>query len=271
MNITPRQPFSVEDFTKGLKSTEISDTPSWYNTQKISNSIESEINIYLDQSEISKRFMKMVDASFPNNKEVIYEVLNFIENKHKWQYRDENTEYHYHPMMAAIYCAQSWWSLKEFLATLLHDILEDTNTSYNELVLKFWEEVAEIVKLVSFSVDWKVIEEEDYYTTIRNSDSALLVKSVDRLANIYSTMFTEDTEWKNWYFDRTLSQVIPLIEDKYPVIAKEIVNVIDYLKTNEISEVQESRIKDLKKVRDFKEAQNKRNENTAKIWDILSK
>lgn len=80
--------------------------------------------------------------------------MNFIKEKHKWQYRDEFTPYWSHPMLTAIYCFENWWDLNQVFTCLLHDTLEYTETTYNTLVELFWEEVTQLVKLVSFQVKW---------------------------------------------------------------------------------------------------------------------
>ncbi len=70
---------------------------------------------------------------------------------------------------------------------------------------------------------------------------------------MYSTLFTQNQEWKNWYFDRTRKQVIPLIQELYPDLAKKIEKVMVYLENNSLSQEQEERISDLKKIREIKE------------------
>ncbi len=218
-----------------------------------SKSIEDEINICLHVDKIESRLTNLIDRNFPDNEEKFYEAILFIKEKHEWQFRDENTPYYCHLMLTAIYCFENWGWENEVLASLLHDTLEDTGVTYNELVELFWKEVANLVKLVSFSVDWEVINEEEYYSNIQKSPQALLIKWADRLSNIYSTMFTQNQEWKNWYFDRTRKQVIPLIKDLYLDLAKKIEEVIIYLENNSLSKEQEKRILNLKKIKEIKE------------------
>lgn len=217
-------------------------TQSWLDSVEYSSSMEREFNIYLDPSEIGKRFEEVVRKYFPNDKDIIYRAVDFIEDKHSGQYRDEHTKYYFHPMMAAIYCAENGGDIDQFLATLLHDTLEDTDSTLTELETSFWETVANLVRLVSFTVDGEKVSDEDYYTELRKSKKALLIKAVDRLSNIYSTLFTEDINWKEWYFQRTREEVIPLISIDYPQIAQEIEDVIQYLEKNTISVRQRERI-----------------------------
>ena len=218
-----------------------------------SKSIENEINICLHTDQIESRLTNLIDRNFPNNEEKFYEAILFIKEKHEWQFRDENTPYYCHLMLSAIYCFVNGGWEKEVWASLLHDTLEDTEVTYKELVELFWEEVANLVKLVSFSVDWEVINDEEYYSNLQKSPQALLVKWADRLSNIYSTMFTADQEWKDWYFNRTRNQVIPLIQELYPDLTEKIDEVIVYLENNSLSEEQEKRISDLKRIKEIKE------------------
>ncbi len=111
-----------------------------------SKSIEDEINICLYPEKIESRFSDLIEKNFPDKKDLFYKALNFIKEKHKWQFRDENTPYYCHLMLTSIYCFENWGWENEVLASLLHDTLEDTGVTYNELIELFWKEVANLVK-----------------------------------------------------------------------------------------------------------------------------
>ncbi len=214
--------------------------------------IKNEIDICLFPEKIESRFSNLINTHFINEKEIFYKAINFIKQKHSWQYRDENTPYFCHLIITAIYCFENGWWENEILASLLHDVLEDTDTKYEEINNIFWKEVADLVKLVSFSVDWKIVEEKKYYEEIVKSPWALLIKWSDRLSNIYSTMFTKNKEWKEWYFERTRTQVIPIIWDLYPKLASKIEDTIFYLENNNLSDEQEQRVYELEKIKNIK-------------------
>lgn len=218
-----------------------------------STSIEQEIDICLYPEQIEARFSNLVEKEFPDKKDVIYKAVNLIKKEHKNQYRDENTPYFCHLMLSAIYCFEFGGWFNEVLASLLHDILEDTEYSYQQLIDAFWEDIANIVKLVSFSVDWVTILEEEFYENIKHVWSALLVKWADRFSNILSTMFVEDKDWIKWYFTRTKTQITPLLIKEFPELANNIEAVITYLENHDVSPEQKQRISELLQIREVKE------------------
>ena len=83
----------------------------------------------------------------------------------------------------------------EMLETaLLHDILEDTCTQYEELEKRFGKQVAENVRWLTRT---KEISYEAYIDALilNGSDVALIVKLADRLHNITNLMNLGSEEW----------------------------------------------------------------------------
>jgi (p)ppGpp synthase/HD superfamily hydrolase len=253
---TPKK-FLIEDLKAWIEASQNKDNFSKIEEINIiSNSIEQEIDICLFPDKIEYRLEKLIDKYFPQNKEDFIKAINFIKEKHSNQYRDENTPYWTHLMMTAIYCIENWWTKEQAIASLLHDILEDTSVSFNELQSLFWEKIANLVKLVSFSVNWQKIEDKEYYENLKKSKEAILIKWVDRLSNIYSTIFSKDIDWKKWYIERTKKEIIPLIKKDYPNLAQKITEVVEYLWKNTLTQEQIKRIADLEKIKKIKEEIN---------------
>lgn len=76
-------------------------------------------------------------------------------------------------------------------AVLGHDLLEDTNLSYNDVKNYLGEEVAELIYAVTNEKGRTRSDRanDKYYEGIRNSKGAEMVKLCDRLANVrYGTM-----------------------------------------------------------------------------------
>lgn len=70
-------------------------------------------------------------------------------------------------------------------AAWLHDVIEDTNRSYNDLKKKFGEEVAEIVYCVTSELGRNREERnKKTYPKIKDNEAAILLKLADRIANI---------------------------------------------------------------------------------------
>ncbi len=71
------------------------------------------------------------------------------------------------------------------VASVLHDTLEDTDLSYNDLKKAFGEEVAEIVYAVTDELGRNRIERKNKtYPKIRANWKAAVVKICDRIANM---------------------------------------------------------------------------------------
>lgn len=91
-------------------------------------------------------------------------------------------------------------------AAILHDTLEDTDTTYEELVEKFGERVAKLVSMVTHDGDkdkggyyFPRLKKEDDIDLFRD---AVCIKFADRLSNI-SRMTAWDTGRKEHYLKRS--------------------------------------------------------------------
>lgn len=118
-------------------------------------------------------------------------VLDFASAKHEGQFRaDGVTPYINHPIMVARLVKEFKQSSKiEHLvaASLLHDTLEDTYTSYRELEDEFGVIVASLVlELTTASYMVQIMGKAQYLEKkmATMSDYALIIKFADRLANI---------------------------------------------------------------------------------------
>lgn len=71
------------------------------------------------------------------------------------------------------------------VAATLHDVIEDTDISYNDIKKEFGEEVAEIVYCVTDELGRNRKErKEKTYPKIRSNWKAVIVKICDRIANV---------------------------------------------------------------------------------------
>ncbi len=118
-------------------------------------------------------------------------VLKYATQKHAGQFRaDGVTPYICHPIKVAELVKQYKKSSKLdhiIAAALLHDTLEDTYTSYRELIDNFGEIVASIViELTTADYMSDLVGKSNYLKTRMciMSPYALVVKLADRLANI---------------------------------------------------------------------------------------
>ena len=120
------------------------------------------------------------------------DVLNFATKKHAGQFRrDGVTPYIKHPIKVAelVVKYKKSRNIDQIVAAaLLHDVLEDTYTSYKELQDSFGEMVASMVMEVTTASYMPVLVGKSNYLKHKMLDMspyALVIKLADRLANLY--------------------------------------------------------------------------------------
>ena len=144
------------------------------------------------------------------------EVISFAEKKHEGQVRKiTKVPYINHPMNVANILI----TLKEnddmIKAAYLHDTIEDTNTTYEELKKKFGKIVAKLVReLTSDSLKIKELGKAAYLANKMNtmSNDAFTVKLADRLDNVID-LSEEDLRFSNHYAKQT-HKIIKKIDRK---------------------------------------------------------
>ena len=120
------------------------------------------------------------------------EVLAFAKEKHKGQKRDDGSDYINHPMRVAKLVDKykgQYSKNREVLiaASLLHDTLEDTYTSYREIKDHFGDAVASIVlELTTAKYASKLMSKAMYLAKKMQmmTNYALTIKLADRLDNL---------------------------------------------------------------------------------------
>jgi (p)ppGpp synthase/HD superfamily hydrolase len=130
-------------------------------------------------------------------------AINFGSKKHEGQFRRFNNEpYFVHPTKVADLVKQFTDDQNIIDAAYLHDTLEDTNASFDELVREFGLEVANLVKeLTSNDDEIAKVGKAQYLLNKMNhmSSDALLVKLADRCDNTsgfaeYRELLKDDTK-----------------------------------------------------------------------------
>jgi len=78
--------------------------------------------------------------------ERVSEAIILAINAHDGTYRGDGVPYVVHPIRIALHAASLGLSIKTILAALLHDVVEDTDTSIEEIYSQFGQEVGDMVK-----------------------------------------------------------------------------------------------------------------------------
>lgn len=163
-------------------------------------------------------------------------VLRFAKEKHEGQFRaDGKTPYIEHPIKVAELLLKYKKSRNIDLiiaAGLLHDTLEDTYTSYHELIDNFGEIVASMVmEVTTASYMPRLIGKGHYlkHKMLDMSNYSLCIKLADRMANLMD------------------SNTLPL-ERKQKTIA-DTYEIIEFLEANRtLTETHQTMINDIRKI-----------------------
>jgi len=156
----------------------------------------------------SSDFLKLKNnvSKYIKNKEhldLIQEAYNYAKNKHKGQLRKSGEEYIIHPLSVAIILSNLHTDYVTIIAGLLHDVLEDTDTTLDDIKNKFGEEVAlltdGVTKLGKYKFEGINKETDKIEAQAKNYQKMLLamakdirviiVKLSDRLHNIRTLEF----------------------------------------------------------------------------------
>jgi len=130
-------------------------------------------------------------------------ALIFAARKHEHQIRREGTPYNCHPVKVALLLKDAGYGIDYQIAALLHDVLEDTDATEEEV--GFYG--AEILKAVKLVTRPEGAREEDYVAAILENPMAAMVKSCDIINNMYDAAYTADKDWarryihKAWVYD----------------------------------------------------------------------
>ena len=132
------------------------------------------------------------------------EILKeYVKIKHKGQKRKQGTPYYLHPFAVADILKEKGFNEDYQAAGLLHDTLEDTNATKEEILKLTNENILETVVLVTKEQGYNM---QEYYERIMNSDMARMVKLADRWHNLsesamasclFKQKYIKETE--KWY------------------------------------------------------------------------
>ncbi len=172
-------------------------------------------------------YTRMRSISLSEHLPQTYQALPYMKAQHMGQYRrqarytDELVQYINHPLMLA--CHAHALGIRDdalLAAILLHDVVEDTWVSLDEL--PFSAEVKELVGLVTFSVregKTKAESKDLYYEAIRKNGKACVIKVIDRCNNVSTMAGCFSREKLIEYIDETEHYILPLntvLKNEYP-------------------------------------------------------
>jgi GTP pyrophosphokinase len=108
-------------------------------------------------------------------------ALEFASIKHEGQLDDQGREYFFAHIIQVYSLLKDVTDDEEILcAGILHDIIEDTDTTYEDLVREFNKEIADLVMELTYQGD----KQTGRYFPLLHSHKAVIVKFADRLSNL---------------------------------------------------------------------------------------
>ncbi len=139
----------------------------------------------------------------PNlNRARLRAAYEFARDKHEGQFRKDGTPYISHPLAAASICAGMGLDEDSIIACLLHDTIEDTDATHQEVARLFGSEVADLVEGVTKLT--RVVyttKEEAQMENLRKMLLAMskdirviLIKIADRLHNMHTMNFQSEAK-----------------------------------------------------------------------------
>ena len=122
----------------------------------------------------------------------IMKAFNYANEKHKDQKRGSGEPYIIHPINVAYILAEIGLDESTICAALLHDVVEDTDSSYEDIIELFGQEIADMVQGVTKlgNIQFATIEEtqvENYrrmFLAMGKDIRVILIKLADRLHNM---------------------------------------------------------------------------------------
>ena len=127
-------------------------------------------------------------------------AAHFAREKHKDQLDDNGLSYfHTHINIMGNAIGYITDDPEIIAATYLHDTIEDTDTTYDELVRVFNKRIADLVMEVTQEGQK---DEYGYYFPRLKSKEAILIKLIDRASNV-SRMSSWDKKRQEQYLKRT--------------------------------------------------------------------
>ncbi|MGB0357048.1 MAG: HD domain-containing protein, partial [Cytophagales bacterium] len=119
----------------------------------------------------------------------IERAVYFMKAAHQHQTRQNKAPYYTHTLTVAKYASQHDDRPHVLMAALLHDVVEDTHVTLEEVSIRFGHQVAELVKLLSNTQldtfrKYKDSDKQAHIDRMTQNRAALLIKACDCLHNL---------------------------------------------------------------------------------------
>ncbi|AHI52819.1 RelA/SpoT family protein [Spiroplasma culicicola] len=136
--------------------------------------------------------------------EEVRQAYYFAEDKHKEQKRKNGDPFIIHPLSSAYYLAQWRMGPKTIIAGLLHDVIEDTPVTFDEIEELYGTDVADIVEAVTkvsyFTKENRAQMKAQYlrklFLSMIRDIRVIIVKIADRMHNLLTLKYMKPEKQK---------------------------------------------------------------------------
>jgi guanosine-3',5'-bis(diphosphate) 3'-pyrophosphohydrolase len=147
----------------------------------------------------------------------IQHAYEFAKNAHGWATRLSGELYIIHPLRSAQFLMQIKPDLCSIQSCILHDVIEDTPITYDQIKKEFWDEVADIcewlVKVSKIKYKWEDRQLETLKKTflaMAQDLRVIFIKLADRIHNIQTLHYHPSIEKRSKIAEETLKIYVPI-------------------------------------------------------------
>ena len=145
-----------------------------------------------------QELINKIRAYAPNTDvSLVEKAYYFAQNAHDGQFRKSGEPYFIHPVAVSYILADMELDLETIVAGLLHDVVEDTEYSYEDIQNEFGKDVADLVDGVTKLGQIKYQSKEEtqaenlrkMFLAMAKDIRVILIKLADRLHNMRTLKF----------------------------------------------------------------------------------
>ncbi len=141
--------------------------------------------------------IEKLNKAFPENIDVVMKAYDFAQNAHQGQKRSSGEDYFIHPCAVAEILTDFGFDSSTVTAAFLHDVLEDTPVTADEIEAEFGHEILELVEGVTKLDKLQFSSKEDaqaenfrkMFFAMAKDLRVIIIKLADRLHNMRSLKY----------------------------------------------------------------------------------
>lgn len=165
----------------------------------------------------------------------IYEALEFAALAHEGQFRKNPSKrlpYFIHCAAVGMTLQEAGYDQETVIAGILHDTLEDTETSFDDIVEHFGRDIAELVRAVSYPEPhrpWRERKERYIEHLTRADPRAVAISAADKTHNLRSLLdeapeifdhMNAPKEEQKWYYGSVCQKLTERLGEDHPLVQR---------------------------------------------------